>query len=58
VYRQVGLTVAKVLKGSKPSELPVVQSAKFDLAVNVKTAKTLGLAVPQLLLAQANEVVE
>ena len=58
VYRQVGVTAAKVLKGAKPSELPVAQSTKFELAINLKTAKALGLVVPQLLLAQANEVVE
>ena len=57
-YRQVGVTAANALKSAKPSELPMAQSTKFELAVNLKTAKALGLVVPQLLLAQANEVVE
>ena len=57
-YRQVGLYVAKILNGAKPADLPVVQSAKFDFSINLKTAKALGIELHPQLLATADEVVE
>jgi putative ABC transport system substrate-binding protein len=57
-YRLVGIYAAKILKGEKPANLPVVQSSKVELIINLKTAKTLGINVPQPLAGRADEVIE